>query len=322
MKKVLICIDFEVVFLALSCGDDSPEQESENTNDNSSDTGDTDTDDQQDQCGNKIIDAGEVCDGGAVECTSIDPGYAKGFATCKNDCSGWDTANCQETSENGGNSENDGSGDNNSGNGDNSNSEGGIWVDPTTYLMWENPMGNKGGTDGIGTTHANAVTYCDNLVLAGADDWRLPTIDELRTLVRGISTIATGGTCPTTETCTNQKTCNEDPDNTQGFGNSCLGCEALNSKYDPEISYLNMETDCQLSSDQLEKNECYIVPEMFGDPCSGTWSNTPNTDGTAALMKAYWYLNYKSGIIHSDADIIGGAGWVRCVRQGTAADIP
>ena len=202
----------------------------------------------------------------------------------------------------------------------------GIWVDPKPFkegvhLIWENPMGNK-GTEGRGPSHADSETYCANLVLAGVDDWRLPTIDELRTLVRGISTIEPEGKCPTTENCTDQATCNDDKDNAQGFGNSCLGCEALNTdKYDPAISYLDLEKDCQLSSDQLANNECYIVKAMHGDPCDGTWSSTPNTSTTGSMLNAFWYLNYKSGIIHSNADILSGANWVRCVREGTAADV-
>ncbi|MBR4489795.1 DUF1566 domain-containing protein, partial [bacterium] len=240
-----------------------------------------------------------------------------------------DTSACQGSASNNNENPNDpGNSTTPGGNGDggfNKDSQG-IWVDPKPFkdgvhLIWENPMGNK-GTGGLGPTHAQSQTYCENLVLAGADDWRLPTIDELRTLVRGISTIEPGGKCPTSESCTKQETCNDDKDNTQGFGNSCLGCEALNTeKYDPADSYLDLENDCQLSSTQLANNECYIVKAMHGDPCDGTWSDTPNTGTAASMMKAFWYLNYKSGIIHSDADVLSGANWVRCVREGTAADV-
>ena len=290
------------------------------------------TDTVSKNCGNRVLDEGEVCDGGAKECSEIDAGYIGGYATCKTNCKEWDTTRCQGTPVNSdpadtGDPEptdiSDSDTGDSSGLGTDSN---GIWVDPkpfngTVHLMWENPMGNK-GTGGVGPNHANSQTYCDNLVLAGHDDWRLPTIDELRTLVRGISTIEPGGKCPTSESCSDQATCNDDKENTQGFGNSCLGCEALNTdKYDPADSYLDFDNDCQLSSSQLENNECYIVKAMHGDPCDGTWSSTPNTETKAKLMGAYWYLNYKSGIIHSDADMLSGVNWVRCVREGTAADV-
>ncbi len=200
----------------------------------------------------------------------------------------------------------------------------GIWVDPNPFngaihLMWENPMGNT-GMGGTGISHANAETYCNALVLAGHDDWRLPTIDELRTLVRGVSTTMTGGTCPTSESCSNQDSCNKNKNNSQPYGYSCFGCYALDDQYKDGESFLT-EDDCQLSSSQLENNECYIVPAMFGDPCNGTWSNTPNTSTAGTLVNAFWYLNYKAGYIGSDSDTLSGANWVRCVREGTAADV-
>jgi hypothetical protein len=309
-------------------GSSSGSNPEDSTGDNPEDS--TGEENQQNvNCGDKIVDAGEVCDGGAQECKAIDSGYTGGFASCRPDCTGWDTSACQGSASN--NNENPNDPGNNTtpgGNGDGGfdKDSQGIWVDPKPFkegvhLIWENPMGNK-GTGGLGPTHAQSQTYCENLVLAGADDWRLPTIDELRTLVRGISTIEPGGKCPTSESCTKQETCNDDKENTQGFGNSCLGCEALNTdKYDPADSYLDLENDCQLSSTQLADNKCYIVKAMHGDPCDGTWSNTPNTGTAASMMKAFWYLNYKSGIIHSDADVLSGANWVRCVREGTAADV-
>ena len=337
MRTFRFLVIFSLLFFMFAaCGTDDEETGDENGNnpgDNTGDsTGDNTGDDNQPNpnCGNKMVDDGEVCDGGAQECKSIDPNYTGGFASCRADCTGWDLSGCQgngsssDPNDPGNNNDptNPGNGGGNGGNGDTT----GIWVDPkpfngTVHLMWENPMGHK-GTGGLGPTHAKSVEYCENLILAGHDDWRLPTIDELRTLVRGISTIEPGGKCPTTNACTKQETCNDDKENTQGFGNSCLGCEALNTdKYDPAISYLDLEKDCQLSSDQLANNECYIVKAMHGDPCDGTWSNTPNTGLAGSAMSAFWYLNYKSGIIHSDADILSGAGWVRCVREGTAADV-
>jgi len=53
-------------------------------------------------------------------------------------------------------------------------------------LMWQ-----KTG-DGCGGQWAEVVACCDNLVLGGFDDWRLPDITELRGLVTG---------CELTETC-------------------------------------------------------------------------------------------------------------------------
>ena len=343
-RFLLILLALSFVFV--SCGADDEEDGANggngnggNSSENGGDSGEGgnnggDNGNQQGEiCGNGIVEESEICDSGTKDCTSIDYGYTGGQATCKSDCSGWDTANCQGTpaiddGEGGEGGNNGGNGDGGNGNGGFDKNSQGIWVDPKPFpgteihLVWENPMTYT--ALGAEPSHADSVTYCENLVLAGADDWRLPTIDELRTLVRGISTIAYGGKCPTTELCSTQETCNEDKDNTQGFGNSCLGCEALNTeKYDPAISYLNLDEDCQLTKTQLDKNECYIVKAMHGDPCDGTWSSTKNTTTNiiGSMMNAFWYLNFKSGIIHSSSDTVQIANWVRCVREGTAADV-
>lgn len=44
-----------------------------------------------------------------------------------------------------------------------------------------------------------AVSYCNNLTEDGYSDWRLPNIDELRTLIQNHSGTQTDGTCPISE---------------------------------------------------------------------------------------------------------------------------
>lgn len=334
IRFFLIFLAFSFVLAACGSSDDDVETDNGNNagnNNGNENNGNEDENQQNVNCGNSIQDDGEVCDGGAKECKEINSGYTGGFASCKDDCSGWNTASCSGSADNGGNGDGgNGDGGNNGGNGGNGDggnggnggntSEGGIWVDPKTYLMWENPMGNT-GTGGTGISHSNAVTYCENLVLAGHDDWRLPTIDELRTLVRGVSTTMTGGKCPTSESCTAQDNCNKDKDNSKGFGNSCLGCVALDtSTYDPAISYLDFDNDCQLSQTQLDEGEYYIVKAMFGDPYR-LWSSTKNTGLAGSVSQAFWYINYSNGQINSGSDVMSTTHWARCVRQGTAADV-
>jgi len=85
---------------------------------------------------------------------------------------------------------------------------GTAWTDPVTNLMWE--VTGTSPTK-LAATHATAETYCSNLILASYDDWRLPTLDELRSLVRGCGATFTGGSCiiPPTK-----------PEDTQ----TCVGC--------------------------------------------------------------------------------------------------
>lgn len=51
--------------------------------------------------------------------------------------------------------------------------------DTKSGLMWQRKHADKS------VTHKEAGEYCDVLTLGGHDDWRLPTISELRTLIVG-----------------------------------------------------------------------------------------------------------------------------------------
>ncbi len=89
----------------------------------------------------------------------------------------------------------------------------GCWIDPTTGYMWQDvPM------DGH-TTWDLAAAYCALLSLAGhgMGEWHLPTISELRTLVRGCPATAPGGACGLTDACLDE-VCNSA---------DCNGCAYL-----------------------------------------------------------------------------------------------
>jgi hypothetical protein len=51
------------------------------------------------------------------------------------------------------------------------------WKDPSTGLVWQNDGANPK------LNWQKAKEYCRNLSLVGLDDWRLPNIDELRTIL-------------------------------------------------------------------------------------------------------------------------------------------
>ncbi len=93
--------------------------------------------------------------------------------------------------------------------------------DPATGLVWQQAFG---GSREFGA----ARVLCDNLATAGHDDWRLPGIDELRTLIVGCPATAGDGPCPIHDGCTST-TC-DSPD--------CAGC-ALDAGPGPAGAYLD-----------------------------------------------------------------------------------
>ncbi|HQN71802.1 MAG TPA: SUMF1/EgtB/PvdO family nonheme iron enzyme [bacterium] len=49
------------------------------------------------ECGNSIVEQGEVCDGNFKLCSEIDPDkYTMGFASCFGHCNGWDSSKCKD----------------------------------------------------------------------------------------------------------------------------------------------------------------------------------------------------------------------------------
>ena len=69
------------------------------------------------------------------------------------------------------------------------------WHDPSTDLCWQDPP------DETMRSWDGAMACCDGLSLGGSDDWRVPTIDELRSLGRGCPGWATGGACGVAGAC-------------------------------------------------------------------------------------------------------------------------
>ena len=81
------------------------------------------------------------------------------------------------------------------------------WFDSTTGLTWQN--------DDVCFRDWNmARDHCRDLNLDDCHDWYLPTISELRSLIRECSNTATDGTCGVTDNCLNSE-CQDD---------SCEGC--------------------------------------------------------------------------------------------------
>lgn len=147
----------------------------------------------------------------------------------------------------------------------------GFWEDSTSgvVLRWEIwPSGKKKWGD--------ASAYCDDLEWAGESDWRLPTISELRSLIRGCPDNQTGGACGVTDTCLAYTPCFQD----------CGGCA-----YDAGPGAGN----------------CYW--DINGETnCYSYWSSSTDADDISNA----WTVNFARGdVAHTSK---GSEISVRCVR--------
>ena len=146
------------------------------------------------------------------------------------------------------------------------------WTDPDTGLMWQNGS-QVGGTD---YTWQGAKDYCASLSWAGYHDWRLPDIDELRSLIRGCGPTETGGACGVTDGCLNLSCLNY----------SCEECDYMGG---PGFRGI------------------YWPPDVSGVD-NGYWSSSPVADSDPG---AWWFVAFDSAYIYDDH--IYGKG-ARCVR--------
>ena len=152
--------------------------------------------------------------------------------------------------------------------------DGGTWRDPTTGLVWENPP------DGPTWIWDDAVGHCSGLSLAGHDDWRLPTIGELRSLVLGCSWTEPVGPCGVSDSC---------------FNTVCVtigGCGGCTSSGGPG------------------DGGAYWPPGLDG-PIGEFWSSTTISDATPDA----WTIVFSTGRI-VNRNKASNTFYARCVRTG------
>ena len=118
------------------------------------------------------------------------------------------------------------------------------YYDSTTNLMWSKKSNRS-------MQNNTVESYCAELSEGGYDDWRLPTINELRTLIQNCPKTVTGGSCSVTDNCLSS-TCMPTED-------SC-SCETIpiNAPYDGKYSKFG-ETEITgfASASTLEENSKY-----------------------------------------------------------------
>ena len=132
---------------------------------------------------------------------------------------------------------------------------GSTWTDPTSGLTWRNPPA------GDQMAWEDAEQYCSDLELDGGG-WHLPTIGELRSLIRGCSDTEDGGSCNVEEGDCLALSCRH---------YLCSGC----------------------SSNDGPAGGMYWPDEVEGD-CCWYWSSSPVEDSAGA----WWAVAFHGGDVY------------------------
>lgn len=147
---------------------------------------------------------------------------------------------------------------------------GGVYFDSETGLTWQ----IRPPTETFNWYEAGE--YCLDLKLADQNDWRLPTISELRSLIRSCPETETDGECGVIDGCLDNE-CWDD---------SCTGCPQGEGPTDG----------------------CYW-PDQLDGSCGWFWSASATADSSFPA----WIVFFYSGQVHNGHTYYGHYA-VRCVR--------
>jgi len=147
---------------------------------------------------------------------------------------------------------------------------GDTWTDSSSGLTWPvTPSSDY-------MTWDDAKTYCVSLTLAGGG-WHLPTISELRALIRGCDATVTGGACTATDECLDSSCWND----------ACGGCASLAGP---------------------GSGGAYWPDGMSGE-IGKYWSSSPVAGGGDNA----WNVDFNDGSVN-DADDVNATDLAHCVR--------
>jgi hypothetical protein len=125
--------------------------------------------------------------------------------------------------------------------------ESGNWYDANSGLCWQNPPPDQE------FTWEDAALYCDNLSLGGFDDWRLPDIQELISIMRGCVDGDTTGDLSSSECGVTDPDC---------LNYDCLqqGCKSCDPQQGPDNNPPGWYWDPEL--EDPNKGACYFSSSM------------------------------------------------------------
>jgi len=171
---------------------------------------------------------------------------------------------------------------------------GGNWYDQTTSLCWQDPPSEEimdwyaaSGEADDDRNPGGAADYCGDLVAGGFDDWRLPALDELLSLMRGCVDGEATGDLSHSECTTNPPECSST--NICDIHGDCDYCSYMNGP---------------------GSGGCFWDPDLDG-PCESYWSSSPSNEYNTVA----WYILFHSAYVQDSNSAFDR--YVRCVRGGS-----
>ncbi len=163
-----------------------------------------------------------------------------------------------------------------------------VIVGKVTGLMWQSYTEGNVITYLKQIAYDKAEQYCADLEWAGFTDWRLPTIDELRTIVEGYDDVEQYGRCKVSEKC---------------LAYACKEKGADDENDHPCANNENQGTG-------PGPGGCYWAAVWHDRFCGPHWSTSPVT----TAQNEHWVLDFYSPAIY-DIFTTGSTAFPRCVRE-------
>jgi len=151
---------------------------------------------------------------------------------------------------------------------------GSVVLDKHLNLIWT--KNDQGFFD-----YKDAQEHCSKLELDGHREWRLPTIDEWRSIIEGCPGSKSGGKCMVSDICVNRNKCYS------------FDCKCPELKGPGEYG-------------------CYWNDKVWGKECSGYWSDTKNPEFGAFGQSGLWIILFDRGSLGTTS--LENRWYTKCVK--------